>query len=55
MIFIIYFIKTITNNNPLYDKIYEYIEKNGYGIEEEIITRLSSNNKKLSEKKTEKI
>ena len=42
-------LKTITNNNPLYDKIYEYIEKNGYGIEEEIITRLSSNNKKLSE------
>ena len=42
-------LKTITNNNPLYDKIYEHIEKNGYGIEEEIITRLSSNNKKLSE------
>ena len=42
-------LKQITDNNPKYEKIFEYIEKNGFEIEPEIITRNSNKGYQISE------
>ena len=43
------YLKQITDNNPKYEKIFEYIEKNGFEIEPEIITRNSNKGYQISE------
>ncbi len=42
-------IRKITNNNPEYEEVYEEIEKNGFRIEPEIITRESNKGIQISE------
>ncbi len=42
-------LRKITNDNPRYEKIIKYIEKNGFEIQPEILTRQSNKGYKLSE------
>ena len=42
-------LRNITNNNSKYDKVIEYIEKNGFEIEPKISTRQSNKGYRLSE------
>ncbi len=42
-------LRNITNNNPRYERVIEYIENNGFEIEPKISTRLSNKGYRLSE------
>ena len=42
-------LRNITNNNPKYERVIEYIENNGFEIEPKIITRRSNKGYRLSE------
>ena len=43
------FLRNITNNNPKYERVIEYIENNGFEIEPKICTRQSNRGYRLSE------
>ena len=42
-------LREITNNNPRYERVIEYIENNGFEIEPKISTRQSNKGYRLSE------
>ena len=42
-------LRGITNNNPKYERVIEYIENNGFEIQPQILTRQSNKGRKLSE------
>ena len=42
-------LRKITNNNPKYNQVFDYMLKNTYGIEPEIFSRMTSNKHQVSE------